>query len=127
MHQKWIKTVRKTYKVYLAKNNDILAEGTAEECAEQMDIQLTSFRAIVHHAQTGARKKYRVDVFEPEVIPELAEQAEKQKPKPAPNPPKPQVEKPEKFRKGDELARNWDKVCEPLRKKYGIKVKHHDA
>lgn len=117
MQGKWIRTVRKTYRVYLVKDDTLLASGTAEQCAEQMDISMGGFRSAVYHAQMGDRKKYRVEVLEAEVIPELVRPVLQ----------KSKAEKPVWINEKAQLAMDWDKFCEPLRRKYGIQVKRDDG
>ena len=62
-HHKGHKTVGGkfcTYTVYRSDNDEIVAYGTAEECAHMMGITYGSFRAMVSRALKGERKKYFV-------------------------------------------------------------------
>lgn len=53
---------RKIYTVYLRKNDNIVASGTAEECAKQMETSIESFRSLVSRANTEKVRKYEVYV-----------------------------------------------------------------
>lgn len=57
---------RKIYTVYLTKNDEIVASGTAEECAKQMGMSKSVFRTTVSRAKTAKRKKYEVYVYKGE-------------------------------------------------------------
>jgi len=46
------------YTVYLKKNDEIVAFGTAEECAKMLNITLDSFYSAVTRTKKGERKKY---------------------------------------------------------------------
>lgn len=112
-----MRTVRKTYRVYRAKDGKLLAEGIAEACAKQLGIEIQGFYKAVCKAQAGTNKKYRIEVFQPSPIPELAIQAD-ERALPA---------RQELSSEELQLAREWDAFCEPIRKKYGIAVKRDDG
>ena len=117
MRGKWIRTVRKTYRVYRAKDGKLLAEGIAEACAKQLGIEIQGFYKAVCKAQAGKHKRYRIEVLPASPIPGIALQAEEIA----------LQARQELTNEGLQLAREWDAFCEPLRKKYGITVKRHDA
>lgn len=48
------------YTVWLSKTDQIVATGTAEECAEQLGMTKASFYSLVWRAREGMRKKYTV-------------------------------------------------------------------
>lgn len=56
----WRRNGKRAYTIYLAKNDTIVATGTAEECANQMCIALSSFYSLVSRAKNQTRKKYEV-------------------------------------------------------------------
>lgn len=56
----WHRYGKRTYTIYLAKNDTIVATGTAEECANQMCIAISSFYSLVSRAKNQTRKKYEV-------------------------------------------------------------------
>ena len=58
--QRWA-TTRKYYTVYKRKTDEILAYGTAEECARQLGIRLDSFYCTV--SRTPNRKNPQYEIF----------------------------------------------------------------
>ena len=53
------RTVRAYYTVYLAATDEIVASGTACECAEQLGLaNAGSFRSIMSHTKAGRHGKY---------------------------------------------------------------------
>lgn len=56
----WKKIGPKQYTIYLAKDDSIVASGTAKECANQMGVSHDVFRSIVSRAKNKKRKKYEV-------------------------------------------------------------------
>jgi hypothetical protein len=88
----------KQYKVYDKTTGDLLAEGTARQCAEVLRAPSDTIRAI---ARGKGSYKY------------LVEEQEK--------------ESDTKSLSDSGLiaaALRWDAFCEPIRKKYGIPVRH---
>lgn len=60
----WGKNHKKTYTLYLRENGEIVASGTAEECAKQMGITEMSFRTIVSRAIREITKKYEAETHD---------------------------------------------------------------
>lgn len=58
------KKTKKQYTLYLAKDDSIVASGTAKECAEQMGVTESTFKSTVSRAKSGERKKYEVYIFD---------------------------------------------------------------
>lgn len=56
----WRRNGKRTYTIYLASNDTIVATGTSEECASQMCIALSSFYSLVSRAKKQTRKKYEI-------------------------------------------------------------------
>ena len=110
-----MRTVRKTYRVYRAKDGSLLAEGIAEACAEQLGIEIQGFRKAVCKAKAGKHKGYRIEVLPAKPIPELTAEG------------KPRQANQERTGERIRLAREWDAFCEPIRKKYGITVNRDDG
>lgn len=54
------KESRKKYTIYLRKNDNIVASGTAEDCAKQMGTSIGSFYAIASRVKSGKTKKYEI-------------------------------------------------------------------
>ena len=50
------------YTVYKRKNDELVASGTAAECAEQMQVSLHTFYSIVTRVKNGTNKKYEIDI-----------------------------------------------------------------
>lgn len=48
------------YTVYLKKNDELVAYGTSEECAEQMGKSVDSFYCLVSRVNSGKIKKYEI-------------------------------------------------------------------
>lgn len=88
----------KQYKVYNKITGELLAEGTARYCSEVLHVNADAIRAV-------AKGTWSSRLF---------------------------VVKEQKQDEADEVgsttlmaaAKNWDAFCEPLRKKYGIPVRH---
>ena len=55
------RVTRKYYTVYRRKTDEILAYGTAKECAQQLGIRLDSFYCTV--SRTPNRKKTKYEIF----------------------------------------------------------------
>lgn len=51
------------YTVYLRETEEVIAFGTARECAAMMGIKYCTFRSEASHAKSGRRQKY---IFEKE-------------------------------------------------------------
>lgn len=66
-----MRTVRKTYRVYRAKDGSLLAEGIAEACAEQLGIEIQGFRKAGLQGKGGKHKGYRIEVLPASPIPGL--------------------------------------------------------
>jgi hypothetical protein len=58
----WQKKRKKIYTLYLRENGEIVASGTAEECAKQMDISDTTFRTIISRTNRGIIKRYEAEI-----------------------------------------------------------------
>jgi transcriptional regulator NrdR family protein len=56
----WKKARTRIYTLYRAKDDTIVASGTAKECAEQMGTTVGSFKSIVSRAKNKQRKKWEV-------------------------------------------------------------------
>ncbi len=50
------------YTVYLASTDEVVANGYAYECAEQMNMTLHSFVSMVSKVKSGVNHKYEVFV-----------------------------------------------------------------
>ena len=50
----------KYYTIYLSSTDEIIACGTAKECAKKMKLTIESFYCAVGRARAGKRKKYIV-------------------------------------------------------------------
>ena len=48
----------KYYTVFLSQNDDIIASGTARECAKQLGKTLNGFHSLVSKNTLGIHKKY---------------------------------------------------------------------
>ncbi len=46
------------YTVYLAATDELVATGSAEECARELKLTLDSFKCAVSRYRNGKRKKY---------------------------------------------------------------------
>lgn len=51
---------QKVFYVYLRKNDELIAMGTARECAKRMRITLLSFRGAVSRCRKGTQKNYSI-------------------------------------------------------------------
>lgn len=51
---------RKLYSVYLRKTDEIVAFGTARECAARLGMTLSSFYPTVSRSQSGQQRKYEI-------------------------------------------------------------------
>ena len=61
----------KFYMVYLAKDDSIVATGSAEECAKQMGYKNThSFYCFVQHVRAGRRKTHEIIISDSDVCDE---------------------------------------------------------
>ena len=59
----------KFYMVYLAKDDSIVAVGSAKECTKQMGLKSESaFRDLVSKASLGKIKKYEVIISDSDTI-----------------------------------------------------------
>lgn len=58
------KNPMRTYTIYLKKNDRILASGTAEECANQMERSVGAFRSLVSRANRGKTKRYEIYIYD---------------------------------------------------------------
>ncbi len=56
--------LRKYYTVYRKKDDEIIAQGTSKECAEQMNRPLTSFYSCVSKNRLGRVNTYDILVEE---------------------------------------------------------------
>lgn len=90
----------KQYKVYSMSTGDLLAEGTARQCAERLRVPSDTIRAI-------GRGAYTSYVY-------LVEEQEQEK----------QYQELNGNSALIAAAKKWDAFCEPIRKKYGIPVRH---
>lgn len=50
------------YTVYLNENDEVVASGTAKECATQMHKSINGFHSLVSKNKNGVHKKYTVVV-----------------------------------------------------------------
>lgn len=82
------------YRVY-SRNGVLIAEGASHECAEVLGICVKSFRNAFSRK---VYNKYRIE--------DITERKEKLV-----------------TTSVSDVVRAWDEVCEPIRKKYGVKVK----
>ena len=58
----------KFYMVYLAKDDSIVATGSAEECAKQMGYKnVHSFYSFVQYVKSGKRKTHEIVVADSDV------------------------------------------------------------
>ena len=87
----------KQYKVYSISTGDLLAEGTARQCAEKLRFPSDTIRAI-------ARGAYTSHVY-------LVEEQKQQRQERNVDP------------NMVAAAKRWDAFCEPIRKRFGIEVK----
>lgn len=85
----------KQYKVYSMATGDLLAEGTARQCAEVLRAPSDTIRAI---ARRKSSYKYVVEQKEQEETNGGSSLVS--------------------------AAKKWDAFCDPTRKKYGIPVRH---
>lgn len=86
------------YRVYDGKTGDLIVDGTAEECAKALNMQVGSFRSNAYLSEQGMYKKYKIvacDVSDPKIKSEYAEAIKK-----------------------------WDDFVTPIREHYGIPVRH---
>lgn len=51
---------QKIFYVYLRKNDELIAMGTARECAKRMGITLLSFKSAVSRCRKGTQKNYNI-------------------------------------------------------------------
>lgn len=51
---------QKMYYVYLRATDQLIAAGSARECANRMGVQLSSFYSIVSRSNHGVNKKYEI-------------------------------------------------------------------
>ena len=122
MKETWVRKVRKTYRVYREKDGQLLAEGSAAACAEQLGIEIQGFYKAVCKAQAGKHRKYRIEVLPASLIPGLSLQAEERALQA-----RRAKRRQELTNEELQLAQEWDAFCEPIRKKYGIAVKRDDG
>ncbi len=89
----------KQYKVYSISTGDLLAEGTARQCAEKLRSPSDTIRAIARGATSRIYlvEEQKQQRQERNVDPNIVAAAER-----------------------------WDAFCEPIRKRYGIKSKRSD-
>jgi hypothetical protein len=62
------KTGKKIYAVYLRKNDELVAFGTADECADRMGMTPGIFRTTISRAINGKTKKYEVCAYTEEEL-----------------------------------------------------------
>ena len=91
----------KQYEVRNTKTGELIATGTATQCAMQVGIHPDTVRRIA--AGYIKPKQY--------LICEVSQSSAK--PEPAPT---------DKISEKQRLAAKWDAFCEPIRKKYGIPI-----
>lgn len=61
----------KFYMVYLAKDDSIVATGSAEECAKQMGYKnVNCFYSLVQHIRNGKRKTLEIIISDSDVCDE---------------------------------------------------------
>ena len=83
------------YKIFDRYTGELLAEGTARQCADELGITQSAFRSRAERSKNnGQRRSWDVEVSG-------------------------QVSRDEQNR---EAIKNWDAFCAPLRKKYGIPI-----
>lgn len=58
----WQKKRKKIYTLYLRANGEIIASGTADECAKQMNMSNTAFRSMVSRVNRGIIKRYEAEI-----------------------------------------------------------------
>lgn len=85
------------YRVYDGKTGDLIVEGTAEECAKAVNMQVGSFRQNSYLSEQGMYKKYRIVVVPDETVPQAGYM---------------------------EAVKAWDDFVTPIRQRYGIPVRH---
>lgn len=86
------------YRVYDGKTDDLVVDGTAEECAQALNMQVGSFRQNSYLSEQGEYKKYKIvayTVSDPKIQSEYAEAIKK-----------------------------WDDFVTPIRERFGIPVRH---
>ena len=88
----------KIYEVRDLQTDQLIVSGTAKVCAEKIGMHPDSVRQIAVGYFNS--KKYRVSEL----------------------PPDPEPVKPAKPSQKDLLAAQWDAVCDPIRKRFGIQV-----
>jgi len=94
----------KIYEVRDLQTDQLIVSGTAKACAEKIGMHPDSVRQIAVGYFNS--KKYRVSELPPD-----------------PEPIKPvKPAKPAKPSQKDLLAAQWDAVCDPIRKRFGIQV-----
>lgn len=84
-----------TYRVYDRSSGKLLAQGSTRECAEQLGMKQSGFQSAVDRMRDGVIGKFVIEEFGG-----------------------PQDTEQDRI----DLAEQWDRFCEPLRKKYGVKV-----
>lgn len=84
-----------TYKVF-DQSHKLIVSGTAQECGEILGLSGKTIVAYARACRSGEPCKYKVITSEPPVL------------------------------SGSDAAaiKAWDDFCEPIRKKYGIPVRH---
>lgn len=86
------------YRVYDGKTGDLIVEGTAEECAKAVNMQVGSFRQNSYLSERGMYKKYKIvacEMFDSKIKSEYAE-----------------------------AIKAWDDFVTPIRERFGIPVRH---
>lgn len=89
-----------TYRFY-TRSGELVCQGTAEECAEQMGVTVSAVRNYVSRLPRPGRK-YDVEVIQPQGEKELE-------------------------KKHRDAAKEWDDFITPIREKYGIPVYKGDV
>ena len=84
-----------SYKVF-DQFGDLLEKGSASECAAELGLTTDGFRSALARMLDGVIGKFVIEEFGG-----------------------PQDTEQDRI----DLAKQWDRFCEPLRKKYGIEVK----
>lgn len=64
----------KYYTVYLRKTDELVAAGTARDCAKALNKSLNGFHSMVSKNLTGKHKKYEIIVLDAEDDEELEEE-----------------------------------------------------
>ena len=85
-----------TYRVYDRPSGKLLAQGSTRECAEQLGMKHSGFQSAVDRMRDGVIGKFVIEEFGG-----------------------PQDTEQDRI----DLAEQWDRFCEPLRKKYGVKIR----